>query len=307
MDEYKAWIKALELDIECPICLDIPQTSALLCINGHHVCQSCHKAKKLEICPTCFQDFTEAKNLFLDKFIGSLEILQESIEKIVEKERQNVHKICHEYMEQHKKEILQKAVRSVCTQTDFKETPTYRQNNQPSNNKKLKILYPCNIGKCERRYDYTSLIIHVKREHNNIFSETAINAGETFFKKFELPKEELPKIYDFAFHISNMGLFFFNITIHTSGELKAVVILVNQSIPKIFSCEFGVSCRNVLLKNQGIVKSCDPNIRMISNHEFHLNKDKMFHVKRNKTLDCTLKITEIRRNPPSNNPIPSLF
>lgn len=198
--------------------------------------------------------------------------------------------------------MLEKPVRSVSTQTDPpKKCPQTKQNNKQMMHNKPKIFYPCIIGSCERRLQYSNLIYHLKTEHSSTFTEANLNVGEPFLKKFHLSQQYLPCIHDFSFFIMPMGLFFLNVTIHATGELIARILYLNGTMHKVFSCEFGLSCRNVMLKDHGIIKSCDPLREMLSNYQFRIDKDKMFRIKRTMMLECTLKIAEIRQNQPNNN------
>lgn len=302
MDKYKKLITSLELDLECPVCLEIPQSSLLLCVNGHHVCQFCHKANKLTMCPTCFEEFTEAKNLLCEKIIKSnlLENLQKYIENIIQEERQSVHAIYREQILQLQKEMPKKPVRSVSTQT--KNTCHNRQNVQFLKSNGNEIYYPCLATACQRKFKYVNLIHHLKLDHSVMYTEAV---GNTFCKNFDLLTKSLPQSCDHHFFINGMGLFFFKITI-LSGELIACLVFVNHNIIKTFSCELSSSSRNVMIKEHEIIKSSNPSVEMMSGCQFHLRQKALIHaIKNGELITCKLKIASQAGNVSVLNKSPS--
>jgi len=61
-------------DILCPVCLDVPTGSILLCRNGHSVCEACLQQLVMpKRCPECRERFADKPphNVVLEKVIGN--------------------------------------------------------------------------------------------------------------------------------------------------------------------------------------------------------------------------------------------
>lgn len=54
--------------------------------------------------------------------------------------------------------------------------------------------------------------------------------SQIFSENFMIDVDKLPKHYDYAFHIHNMGLFFIKLTIHENGRLIANLQIVDKII-----------------------------------------------------------------------------
>ena len=60
-------------NLECPVCLQIPDTSPVFqCINGHIICCKCRI--KLSICPVCRVPFGYSRSLTSEKLISLLSL-----------------------------------------------------------------------------------------------------------------------------------------------------------------------------------------------------------------------------------------
>ena len=72
-------ISDTDLDLECPVCLELPKFPPVYqCSNGHIHCHPCHP--KLKECPVCRVKFTRKeaiRNLTVEKIIGKIQSLDE--------------------------------------------------------------------------------------------------------------------------------------------------------------------------------------------------------------------------------------
>lgn len=58
----------LLLELECPVCTVYMLPPITICHNGHNICNSCKS--ELNSCPTCMGDFTDIRNISLEKICG---------------------------------------------------------------------------------------------------------------------------------------------------------------------------------------------------------------------------------------------
>lgn len=58
------------LDLECPVCFDIPDAEIFQCMKGHLICSMCRK--KLKKCPTCRENYTRPtpRNIAMERLIS---------------------------------------------------------------------------------------------------------------------------------------------------------------------------------------------------------------------------------------------
>ena len=60
-------------NLECPVCLNIPDTTPVFqCKNGHIICSGCRA--KLNICPVCRVPFGYSRSLTSEKLISLLSL-----------------------------------------------------------------------------------------------------------------------------------------------------------------------------------------------------------------------------------------
>jgi E3 ubiquitin-protein ligase SIAH1 len=60
----------LLLELECPVCMDYMLPPITICKNGHNICNSCKS--RLGYCPSCRGEFTDIKNLSLEKMCSKV-------------------------------------------------------------------------------------------------------------------------------------------------------------------------------------------------------------------------------------------
>ena len=62
-------IEDLNANLECPVCLDLPQSGPIYqCRNGHLMCKDCHS--KMKRCPICVVPLENLRNLFSEKLLS---------------------------------------------------------------------------------------------------------------------------------------------------------------------------------------------------------------------------------------------
>ncbi|XP_074106547.1 uncharacterized protein LOC141532208 isoform X2 [Cotesia typhae] len=66
----KSWCDYFELEVECPVCYDIPEGNIFQCTEGHSFCHIC--VKKVDVCPLCDSKFTGTRNRVLEKLIPKI-------------------------------------------------------------------------------------------------------------------------------------------------------------------------------------------------------------------------------------------
>ena len=62
-------IEDLNTNLECPVCLDLPQSGPVYqCRNGHLMCKDCHP--KMKRCPICVVPLEKLRNLLSEKLLS---------------------------------------------------------------------------------------------------------------------------------------------------------------------------------------------------------------------------------------------
>ena len=62
-------IEDLNTNLECPVCLDLPQSGPIYqCRNGHLMCKDCHP--KMKRCPICVVPLEKLRNLLSEKLLS---------------------------------------------------------------------------------------------------------------------------------------------------------------------------------------------------------------------------------------------
>ena len=62
-------IEDLNANLECPVCLDLPQSGPIYqCRNGHLMCKDCHP--KMKRCPICVVPLEKLRNLLSEKLLS---------------------------------------------------------------------------------------------------------------------------------------------------------------------------------------------------------------------------------------------
>ena len=64
-------VSALEDCLECPVCLDVPDSAPVYqCENGHIVCKNCHS--QLVECPPCRAPMGAMRSLLAEKLLETV-------------------------------------------------------------------------------------------------------------------------------------------------------------------------------------------------------------------------------------------
>ena len=62
-------VEDLNTNLECPVCLDLPQSGPIYqCRNGHIMCKDCHP--KMKRCPICVVPLEKLRNLLSEKLLS---------------------------------------------------------------------------------------------------------------------------------------------------------------------------------------------------------------------------------------------
>ncbi|KOC65925.1 hypothetical protein WH47_12724 [Habropoda laboriosa] len=144
-------------------------------------------------------------------------------------------------------------VSSSCTQTDENSCTSLVQLHESIQTVNSAISYPCLIGSCILQLPYELLIRHLRECHKDIFYEVD-KWSVIFSEKWIVDTTTLPRTYEFAFFICNMGLFFFNAMIHDNGRLVVNIQYVDKDpLKKLFEYELALKNGNYYLRRFAMV------------------------------------------------------
>ncbi|XP_029049901.1 uncharacterized protein LOC114879279 [Osmia bicornis bicornis] len=286
MENIKKWEEILEEILQCCVCLEIPNTTISMCTIGHHICDFCRR--KLQECPLCKGAFIPARNLLAEDLISHIKDIKISIGKEIIEKLQEQSK-CEQQLADAYTQTCQSTVdkKSFSVQTD-----TITDNEQKNYTTKVVVFYPCLIGSCLLKLSYRRLLQHLNDRHKDMFYELQVNQkSQVFSENFMIDIDKLPKDYDYAFHIHNMGLFFIKITIHENGRLIANLQIVDKINATIFyQYRLIVTNGAFFLRRNGMVTSCLVEKEVADHNGVMMHEREMSTLIKNKSFECTLII-----------------
>ncbi|XP_047361141.1 uncharacterized protein LOC124953599 [Vespa velutina] len=261
------WYDILESLLECPVCCEIPESNILQCVSGHHICISCRY--RLQNCPICKNNFSNTRNFFAEEMASKLEEILTSLMYPTHKINRRIleNKMCvFTQTENISKASVEVQTRNVLIWNN-KQTQT--NNTWMENRSKQKQIekrkfhypkigkgnYPCCLGSCTISLSFEKIVEHLKSFHKDVFYEFKENNG-IFTQTCEL-EYMIPRDHDLAVYVRNMGLFFINIRILHTGDLRGMILLVNSaSASKQFTFEITIGLGRRSVTYLGMVKTC---------------------------------------------------
>ncbi|KAF7388181.1 hypothetical protein HZH66_010948 [Vespula vulgaris] len=261
------WYDILENLLECPVCCEIPKNNILQCASGHHICISCRY--QLQNCPICKNHFSNTRNFFAEEMANKLEEIMISLMYPTNKINRRIleNKICvSTQTEKIFKASVEVQTRNIliCNNKQTQTYNTWMENG--STRKKIdkrkfhypkigKGNYPCCLGSCTMSLSFEKIIEHLKSTHKDVFYEFKEDNG-VFTQNCEL-EYMIPRDHDLAVYVRNMGLFFINIRILHTGDLRGMILLVNSaSASKHFTFEITIGLEKRSKTYSGMVKTC---------------------------------------------------
>ena len=82
--QKKEAIRQLEVDLECPICLEIVEGEIYSCVFQHFICSECRESLVLVECPQCREPYPPdlIRHRYVEKSVVQLESLREELKRI---------------------------------------------------------------------------------------------------------------------------------------------------------------------------------------------------------------------------------
>ncbi|CAK9813126.1 E3 ubiquitin-protein ligase sina [Anthophora quadrimaculata] len=278
--------------LACPVCLEIPVSKILQCKSGHHICHFCHN--KLAACPLCKAAIVEVRLFVLENTIQHFKDMKIFLEDLVRGMEANISKY---------RIMSEKESEDVFTQTNFTlpQINSYTQTDESSckslmqSQKKTTtvdsvVSYSCLIDSCKSQLSYVQLMVHLKKYHANIFYEIELINGK-FSTKFMVDTTLLPRTYNFAFYISDTGLFFYNAVMYSNGKLIANVQYIHDTTKFLFDYELVFKGENNQLRRYAMVTPHRLKKEKLSLYSLHVHETEMSEIISNNSLfDCILTI-----------------
>lgn len=209
----------LENTLKCPVCFELRDGHVYVCQRGHHLCSVC--TRSLVVCPTCQSVITNCRNFVVETLISRYGFL-----KLESESSQNNAAIPSNSTEN----SAGSSKHTASTSEESEDSPGMPDTQKTflTNDSFLKTLdmssgmFPCDLVNCKANnvnLGVGAMIPHLRKAHANIthYLHNTVATAEFTSPKFVF---KYKRRYHQAYHISNMGVFFFNIVVLKDGHIN---------------------------------------------------------------------------------------
>lgn len=238
MEELRVkWCNDLEEILQCPVCFERPVKPIYQCNFGHHICSVCRG--QITICPMCQKTYNGSRSYLAEDLTLKLDEIKNSL-IAPPKEIQLV---------------------TISTQTDNVEII---EKKEEENVKEVKLTqpsaakgsFPCRLAKCTFQGPHSRILNHLNYYHKDRLVETESSNGKEYSRQWEM--DHLSNIvFDLAFFIQKMGIFFLITTINGAGDFTGNVQMVhNNNTAHEFKYKLEIRGNGRSCSFEGFPRSC---------------------------------------------------